>query len=247
MHITMKEKHLLILVIFFGFFSCTNNTKKLTEDLSSKFDIPIVIDTLHRNRIQLETVWLQTGIYRPVYIGIEKDTIINSYRPNFKKYFVYNEDRSKYIKPDSTEIFIVVDTNRVVSEHAIIWEDDGSMCSEKSFEAFPVFVVNTTKDTLNIGNGNHLPIIMEAIDANGLWKQIEERFIYNCGTGLNSIILPPNNIVVTSTPIYKGKYKTKLRLRYNKVLSREFNGTINLTQFDSEWDENGNRKPLPKK
>jgi hypothetical protein len=68
-----------------------------------------------------------------------------------------------------------------------------------------------------------------------------------CGTGLNSTLLPPNEIVVTTAPLYHGNYKTKLRLRYHKTISNEFNGKINLTQFESRWDENHNPKPLPKK
>jgi hypothetical protein len=241
------RKYLIIIVSLIGLFSCTNNKKNQKDDLRAKFKTPIVVDTLNRTRIKLETVWLQIGIYNPVYIGVRKDTIINSYRPNLKKYFVYEEGRMKFKRPDSTQILLVVDTTRIVSEHAMIWEDDGSMYNEKSFEAFPVFVVNTTKDTLDIGYGDHLPIEMEAINTKGHWEQIEIRYRYMCGTGLNSTLLPPNEIVVTTAPLYHGNYKTKLRLRYHKTISNEFNGKINLTQFESRWDENHNPKPLPKK
>lgn len=242
----MKTLPLIILGIIIGLYSCDNNKNKDTEIEVFNFKTPKIQDTLKTDRIERNTVWLQNGNYNPLYIGQNKDSIYVSYRPNLKKYFVYDDNRRSYNSPDSAGILLLIDTTNIISNHSMIWEDDGSMLSTKSFKAFPVFVVNMTKDTLSIGYGDHLPIVMEAIDNKGTWRPIEEPYMYMCGTGLNGIILPPNEIVVTSAPINKGKIKTKLRLRYNNILSQEFYGTINPTQFDSEWDENGERKPLPK-
>ena len=82
------------------------------------------------------------------------------------------------------------------------------------------------------------------MDEKGSWRPIEEVYMYSCGNGINDIIFPPNEIIITSVPIYKGKLKTKLRLRYDDTLSQEFYGTINPTQFESEYDSNGERKFL---
>ena len=65
------------------------------------------------------------------------------------------------------------------------------------------------------------------------------------GTGVESIILPPKQIVVTSELVYTGDFKTKLRMKLGSNYSREFTGSINLTQFESEWDSSGNRKTVP--
>lgn len=242
----MKTLQLIIFGILIGLYAC--NSKKNEDKKIERFSFktPIVQDTFKTDRIERNTVWLQNGSYKPLYIGQRKDSIYVSYRPNLKKYFVYANHKRSYSRPDSSGIILLIDTTKIISDHSMIWEDDGSMLSTKSFKAFPVFVVNTTKDTLSIGYGDHLPIIMEAIDDKGNWRPIEEPYIYMCGTGLNEITLHPNEIVVTSAPINKGKIKTKLRLRYNDILSQEFYGTINSTQFDSGYNENDERKPLPK-
>jgi hypothetical protein len=242
----MKTLQFIIFGILIGLCSCENNKNKDKEIEVFNFSPPIVQDTFITDRIERSTVWLQNGNYNPLYIGQRKDSIYVSYRPNLKKYFVYDDNKRSYGRPDSSGIILLIDTTKFISDHSMIWEDDGSMLSTKSFKAFTVFVVNTTKDTLSIGYGDHLPIIMEAKDSMGNWRPIEEPYMYMCGTGLNGIILPPNEIVVTSAPINKGKVKTKLRLRYNNILSQEFYGTINPTQFDSKYDESGEPKPLPK-
>lgn len=239
----MNRLQLIIFGIIIGLCSCKNKNR---DKEIFNFKTPIIQDILTPKRIERSTAWLQVGNYNPLYIGQRTDSIYVSYKLNLNKYSLYDNGRSNYKGPDSAGILLVIDTTNVISDYSMIWEDDGRMLSTKSFKAFPVFVVNTTKDTLSIGYGDHLPIIMEAIDDKGSWRPIEEPYMYMCGTGLNRIILPPNEIVVTSAPVNKGKIKTKLRLRYNKILSQEFYGTINPTQFDNAYDERGERKPLPK-
>jgi hypothetical protein len=242
----MKKLQLIIFGLLIGLYSCVDNKIIDKEVEVLDFKIPIIQDTFKTDRIERITVWLKSGNYNPLYIGQQKDSIYVSYKPNLNKYFVYEGYKRSYNRPDSSGITLFVDTTKVVSDYSMIWEDDGSMLSTKSFKAFPVIVVNTTKDTLSIGYGDHLPIVMEAMNNKGNWRPIEEPYMYMCGTGLNEIILPPNEIVVTSAPVNKGKFKTKLRLRYNNIVSEEFYGTINPSQFDREWDEYGKRKPLPK-
>lgn len=61
-----------------------------------------------------------------------------------------------------------------------------------------------------------------------------------CGTGLSTIILPPNEIAVTFVPVFKGNYKTQLRLTDGKNHSASFEGKIFYTQFQPIQDEQGN-------
>jgi len=228
----MKNSQLIILGIFFGLISCNNHGKKNNKLDSYDFKIPVVIDTFKTYKSEQVTFWRQIGNYRILYIGQNKDSIYVyakvANNPNHEKYFVSNTKIEYYHKHDSLGILLLIDTTKVISNFSI-----------------PVFIVNTTRDTLNMGYGTYLPIIMEAIDLKGKWRPIEDRFFYTCGFGLNEIILPPNEIVVTSAPLYMGKFKTKLRLRYNNTISAEFSGSISITQFDPEWDENGKRKPKP--
>jgi hypothetical protein len=199
----------------------------------------VVIDTSQNDPAYLQVTEMQTGNYNPFYIGLYKDTVFKSPHEEIPKYFAYpilespgmNEGRF-YKWPDSAAIALFVDTTRTLSHSLPLDEDD------RSFKSYPVTIVNDHDDTINIGYGDHIPVIMEALDTNGQWKPIEEQFVYMCGTGLNRIILPPGNIVVTYAFVYKGNYRTKLRLRYvtgkPEAVSNEFYGSINRTQFKNE-------------
>ena len=108
------------------------------------------------------------------------------------------------------------------------------MSPSKINYGYPVLLTNNHTDTVTVGYGVILPLEMEAKDSTGLWKPIEKRFIYACGMGLNSIILPPNEIILTSAPIYKGDFKTDLRLVLGDNFSPVFQGNINYSQFEKE-------------
>jgi hypothetical protein len=136
-------------------------------------------------------------------------------------------DNRDFKRRDSANLLIKIDTTQIIS-------NDGR-------KAFPVLIQNATKDTIYIGYGNQIPIITEAKSKNGEWKPIKEHFTYMCGVGLHSIILPPNEVVITSELIYSGQFKTKLRIRMEDNYSEEFDGMINKSQFESEWDSNAER------
>jgi len=90
----------------------------------------------------------------------------------------------------------------------------------------PILIQNISSDTAYVGYGNKISIITEALNKKGLWSPIERRYTYFCGTGLKSIILPPNEIVLSSIPYFTGNFKTKIRVRLAKNLSNEINALI---------------------
>lgn len=231
----MKTLPLTLLGVLSLFCSCHNIRNEDTEAEVFDFQIPYVQDTLKTDRVERDVIWLQNANYNPLYIGENRDSIYVSRRADLKKYSIYDHHPVSYNGPDSVGILLLMDTTKIISDYSLIWEDDEGTLNRKVFKAFPVFVVNTTRDTLDIGYGDHIPIIMEAKDKDGAWRPIEQPYIYFCGTGLRQIILPPNEMVVTSAPINKGKFKTRLRLRYNTTLSQEFYGAINPEQFVSKW------------
>lgn len=65
-----------------------------------------------------------------------------------------------------------------------------------------------------------------------------------CGNGVGTIILPPNEIVLSSAPIFNGNFKTELRLTVPKtdIYSNTFDGSINYRQFESMFNEAGEYK-----
>jgi len=224
---------------------CTQSGNK-TQDPSYKkltFTIPTIIDTFPIDRVARETIWQESGSYNPLYIGKRKDSIWISngnirWVDRQNEYFVYGSERDHFPYPDSSGIELIIDTSKFVFEYAMLFEAPGNnIAQDKFYKAYPVYVISTTKDTLSIGYGDHLPLILEAVDENGKWRAIQNEYTYICGTGLNTIILPPYNFVLTSVPIFKGQFKTKLRLRYKNILSDDFTGTINHSQFESEYDQ----------
>ena len=81
---------------------------------------------------------------------------------------------------------------------------------------------------------------MKAKDSLSNWKPVEKKWTYICGNGVGSIILPPNEIVITSAMIYNGGHETDLRLKIGKNYSKTYKGKINYRQFDSKFDDSGN-------
>jgi hypothetical protein len=229
----MNSLKLIMLGILLGQYACVNKqNKEKGKDQSKKvnaidFVYPVVLDTLNPKTTIEFNFPHRFGKYNPLYIGLRHDSIYFARRSNQEKYYDYEVSKRHYNFPDSLGILLRVNTSQIISDTLIFGETNEIMIRK----SFPVFLINTTKDSLNIGSGDHFSMFLEAMDSTGNWQSIEEPFIYGCGTGLNSIILPPNEIAVTFTTMQDGEFKTKLRLRYHNILSQEFNGSINLSQF----------------
>ena len=252
-----KTSFILTLLVLVIAISCDRATNKDIDEVET-FQFPKITDRFKNDTLELTSeIWLNYGDHNPYYFGKLTDSItIERYlRPmippppppgadtsewdfeprkgKFDDYFLDWMDNRNYKTRDSANLIIKVDTTQIINSNGR--------------NAFPVLIKNITTDTIYIGYGNQIPIITEAKSKNGEWKPIEEQYIYMCGVGLHSIILPPNELVITSELIYTGNFKTKLRLKMGNNYSDEFNGEINETQFESEWDSNGDRKTLPNK
>ncbi len=133
-------------------------------------------------------------------------------------------------------MIITIDTSRTIGSPMGIWEYYKRPEYRNEKMTYPVFIDNVSNDTLIIGFGNILPIIIEAKDKEDNWKPIQSRFIYDCGTGLTEFYLPPNQIAITAMKIFTGHYRTKLRLAFgysnNVIYSNEIDGQINIGQFE---------------
>lgn len=232
--------------------ACSSRGELEEDEPEVEFDFPVFIDKEKPTEYQVNMIWMNDGNHNPLYFGEIVDTIrverifgrlyapppppgsadtVQIIEGKYSNYFLDRMNFREYTSYDSVELNILVDTTQIITN--------------KNRAAYPVMIENLHSDTIYIGYGSYIPIITEALNKKGEWKPIEERFIYMCGYGLELIILPPKQIVVTSELVYTGDFKTKLRIKLGSNYSREFTGSINLTQFESEWDSNGNSKPLP--
>lgn len=251
----MNKINFIIPACFFITIIACNPTQiqpqsEKTEKFKKKevFPFPKIIDKLgEENLITINTNWIRERDHHPYFFGKLNDTILiernlglfpelykldtHFSKGKYDNYFLLPEEAKEFKIADSVHLLIKVDTAQVINDYGR--------------RAFPVLIMNQYNDTVYIGYGDQIPIVAEAISKNGKWEPIEERYIYMCGTGLNSIILPPHEIVITSELVYSGNFKTKLRIKLGNNYSNEFYVNINESQFESEWDAYGERKTLP--
>lgn len=237
----MKKLYVILCISPF-FFGCKNKVEKIIPKDEPSTVFPTVINPINLKYESLfdeeNPTWISTAYYRFNYLGKLKDTIKlgivsfetfvppnknskieNLKRPNGEYYIEWDkESRFKFMREPKIEIQI---------------------SSKKINNFYPVLVRNTTKDTIPIGYGSMIPLILEAKDKTGKWKAIQTRFSYMCGNGVGTIILPPTEIAVTLVPIFKGNFKTQLRVSMGNNKSNSFWGNINYRQFQSKFDKNG--------
>lgn len=229
--------------LYLGFLvfmvSCVSKDTKV-----EKLPVPVIVDTMG---IQIEPFYgesefptnISTARYQPYYIGRYIDTIfvcdlIGIFPPPpeegewvptceyaYKSYYKYweSDDFKNYknFREDTVDLKIYVDT------------------SQKIVDLYPTIVKNVGMDSVDVGNGMSVSLILEALDYEKGWRPIQKDFMYLCGNGVSSLILPPENIIFTLTPRFKGLYRTKLRLKLGNNYSNEFEGSINPHQFISRY------------
>ncbi|WP_196894084.1 hypothetical protein [Aureivirga marina] len=230
----MKRFSLLLSLLFL--ISC--NEKSIFKEVA-KNTFPIVIDTFQTRKETL--INLKDTVYQNfkiLYIGKIKDTIyvdeivksiftpppppksreidsemeIKNYLDNYKtKYYDYfiDSDKSEHYKwYRDSKLSIQIDTTQTIGSSGKI--------------AYPVIIQNTTKDSIAFFP-YFAPLILEAKNKSGDWKPIKITEKYGCFHGFNeTIIIPPNEIVLISFFKYSGDFKTKLRLKLGENYSGEF-------------------------
>lgn len=117
---------------------------------------------------------------------------------------------------------------------------------KKKYDAFKLYIANTTKDTVFFNAQNsRLYLKFQAKDMDGNWKDIEYLDNSFCGNSYHHLFLAPNEYWELAAPVFYGEFKTKLRaeLRYIKnkniynqndiktLYSKEFDGYINPGQL----------------
>ena len=127
---------------------------------------------------------------------------------------------------------------------------------ETHTEGYKTYIVNSTGETVYFrAEDSRLEMIMEALNQDGKWQNIEYLPQSFCGNSLHILDLPPNHHWELSIPQYAGAFKTKLRIKLvykvdfesSKtaiIYSNEFSGSINPAQF---WRKKGSVDNMPDK
>ncbi len=254
-----REIQILLILLLATIVSCKEealNSNKVEIESNS---FPYLIDTSDFKVSDRYETWLATANYDFLYIGRYRDTIMVDYNLRFSQppppppgtdidetyedktdnsfqgYYLDWLAEKNYKYWEESDIEIRIDTSRIINNDDIHVDWDNPY-----FKANPVMLINKEVDTILIGYGHFVPLIIEAKDSLSNWKPIEKKWTYMCGNGVGSIILPPNEIVITSAMIYNGDYETDLRLKIGKNYSKSFSGKIKYRQFESMFDDTGN-------
>ena len=97
---------------------------------------------------------------------------------------------------------------------------------------YPVIIENRYPSFFQIGYGDEIGFIFEAINTSGNWAAISHPPIIYCGTGLQAVSLSSKEIVISALPITEGSFKTMGRLKLGNAFSNEISVAIDTSTFD---------------
>lgn len=252
----MKQLNHFLILITLIFFGCESKDEKTVErEIVKTHPFPTVIDTLGIDTTFYKTeekfpTWLSSFFYELYYIGSLKDSIYLNNCFSSTIIPIHFLPLTTSTKNESTKK--KVKSENIFQSYFVDWDKDHNYLDYSSAKieiqfdagdlknfALPVMLTNLNSDTIIIGNTNFIPLIIEAKDRSGKWRPIQKHPQNLCGTGVSSIILPPNEIVITLAPKFEGDYKTKLRFTIGNNHSKEFDASINYRQFKSRFNEQG--------
>ncbi len=199
----------------------------------------ILVDTFNINCHYDSLPYLSVADYPPVFIGRLSDSVSIDHRSEFENFYDYSW--TQFNAPDLFTLDVLVDTTRIIPNSnpytlpVPIPENAGRPVERRGYCAYPVFMMNQSTDTVSVGYGQFIPLILEAKDSTDTWRPLQTSYIYDCGTGLNTIFLPPGNTLITSCKIFRGDYETVLRLKFGYEwfnYSNQFIGSIDYGQFE---------------
>lgn len=230
------------IILIFGvacfFSSCLS---QVDEKELEKF--PVIIDSSNVSakindwsKYQLDK--FSTSKYQIFYIGKKTDTIILDAFLNVSGFPRSEDSNGFYDRPEVQRKLAIYKKYYLewgVNSDFKNWKEcklkiefDTAQIIENSI---PVLLSSLEFDTVEIGYGYFLPLIIEAKDSLGKWQSIQEPFISGCSNGIGNFILPPNEQFLTYVPILNGEYSTELRFKLGKNYSASFHGFIQYSWF----------------
>ena len=240
-----------LLAVLLAFMSCSNQPK---EDVPPT--LPRLIDTFSKNLVLYEADELENSRFYSIYIGSDTLIYLNFLLADYTNFL----QMETFIPNPKQKTQLYVDTSMIIGSSRRWYNvptPPGMDSSYKErisfksgrFKSMPIYIFNDGPDTIAFGHNAYLPLIIEAKDSMGIWNPIQKLRRMGCGTGLTAYIIPPNQFMISTVPLFKGNFKTLLRVRYvrnfvivnedgeaiedlNRILySNEFEGNINYSQF----------------
>lgn len=118
-----------------------------------------------------------------------------------------DSDQYRFIEDRLVEIDFFVDTS-----HYLLTIDNRTFTdSSHLLRNYPVIIKNKELDTIIVGFGGRIPLILEEEKEDENWKILENAFRRDGGHAF--LLLPPNEVLVTAIPVFKWEQKKVLRLK----------------------------------
>ncbi|RZJ33630.1 MAG: hypothetical protein EOO51_13185 [Flavobacterium sp.] len=236
----MRNTHISLLFTLLLSAACQSEDKQgitaKNQEAVTQFPHLIYPEDIVRYSFDEENpTWLSTVFYQLNYLGKLSDTVTleNGIRFSFDDTRIKTPMKYKKFYTD----WLI---KKVHFQNASDANVEILVGKTPIANSLPVLLRNNDHDTIAIGHGEQVPMIMEALNEKNQWQPIQETFIYMCGNGVGTIILPPGEIAITLAPLFKGNQKTRLRLVLGTNMSKPFWGYINPRQFTSMYNEHGN-------
>lgn len=251
---TITNLSFFIIVLIMVSLSCESSNAiehGNLQDEKTIYSFPVVIDTFQFDLMYKEIEDFIKSNYRPIYIGTDSDSLFVDYNiqnyylspPTVRelgveasesselsekywdKYQIYYHEfpYKQYAYWDSADIEIFIDTSQLVANLGY----KKNYLEEKQYYAYPIFIKNKDTSSLVIGYGSHIPMVVEVKTEENQWFPLESQYLYRCGTGLPRIVLPKENIIISSIPITVGDKSVKFRLKLGNSYSNIINGRLN--------------------
>lgn len=226
----MRLKYILILTICFS--SCKHDKPKVT--LFKTRDFIIADTTIEANKVlQFDNHSSDYPIY---YIGTKVDTIkIGKRYWRGRTQWTDNFETPWSRKYSDKTLSILVDTTAKTNSPVEYLSDNPKVAYDSTinYSSFLFSIKNISDSTIFLGRTFSVFFInREAKDKNGNWVKVDKTLseLGSCGTGDPTIILKPNELVISKVKRYKGSFVTDFRLVFgydkNIVYSNVFRDSI---------------------
>lgn len=222
--IKFKINFLNLIVLIF--LSACNNKVEIVNDLYVP-DAPLIEFSSQTSNSQnyLEDIE-DFGNYEIKYIGPTQSKIIIDKNVEIVDNNSSLDSNKQYAVGAKNNVKIVVDTRQTFQEI--------NSRTQNTYKAYPIIITNISKETVRIGMGKNLNLLLLGRKKNGNWKVIDKGTTYTISMlNITLLLLKENELAVSLVGITNGD--TEVILKYimandafeNIAESNEFSGRIN--------------------
>lgn len=162
-------------------------------------------------------------VFTPIFIGEPLNSINLADSSGTLKYLADIRGQKNTIKINNKNSRNILDTNVKINYRVFNPYAEWEKFSNCYCEGFAYRIINTSNDTLQLSEGEYVPLVIQGFDSrNKIWNNLNRRYIYLDNNGINALLLPPGNMVLFSIPKILDKNYSKFRIMLDSIRSPEY-------------------------